>query len=467
MPKRTKITMGMVLALILLFTSPAFTQTYSRSITAWFNNLTVELDGEALYLEDEPFIYNNRIYMPIEELTDQLYMNYNYDEEKGVIKLESNRLNVADPNSSVVPVAFQKNYQLDSLNRRIAELETELSLLKTGRVPYQRITSLSEMESYLKKNLNMLEDIEMTLQLRAVGTNQLRLEAYFDSKDYTRWSNLSRRDIEGWIDQIFYAVQELYNDEVVIQGDIRRSSYRGTIYASYWTRGSRLYYDFRLAEHKENLHADSKKIVDALDKRLKRYDNATFTYEVYVNADDVDVIATFNRNVDKWSPQVKMRYLKRLKTEIERVYKDVNIYGQLVAENQQDPIIRFSFDGDLVRSAELMDEVEAYLNKNYKTFKYDGDTFTFNYRVMEGSDDTLTIDLEGNFNRSDRDWQRIQNNSETRFRRFIQDAYRYVEGLWDVDIYGEVIDKKLEHITDIEFYRPGDRGSRAVQKLPF
>ncbi len=467
MPKRTKTTLGIALVLVVLFASPAFTQTYSRTITAWFNNLTVKLDGEVLSLEGEPFIYNNELYMPVEELADLLYLNLNYDEEKGVISIDSNRLNVTDPDSSVIPVAFQKNYQIDSLNKRIAELETEISLLKSGRLPYERITSLSEMESYLRENFKMMDDVEMTLQLRSVGKNQLRLEAYFKGSDASEWTNLNRRDIEGWVDDIFYAIRELYNEDAIIQGDIRRGSYRGSQYATYWTRGSRLFYDFRLAEHKENLHVDSKKIEDALSKRLKRYDNASFTYEVFVNEYDIDVIATFNKNVTKWTPHVKMRYLKRLKTEVERVYDDVNVYGQLIEEHQQEPLVSFSFDGDLIRSEDLLDEVEEYLDKHYKTFKYDGDTFTFTYRVTEGPDDTLTIDLEGDFERSDRDWQQVEAKGEYKFKRFIQDAYRYVEGLWDVDIYGEVVDENLEHITDIEFYGSGGSSTRSVQSLSF
>lgn len=458
---------GTVFVIVALFTSSSFTQTYSRNITAWFYNLSVEVDGEKLYLENEPFIYNNEVYMPLQELADLLYMNLNYDPNERVIKIDSNRLNVTDPNASVVPIAFQKNYELETLQRRIKELEQEITMLKAGKLPYQKISTLAEMETYLKNNFKTLEGIPMTLRLRLVGTNQYRLEAYFNSQHLTQWNNLNRRDIEAWVDDAFYAIRDLFNSKAVIQGDIRIGSYSNSQYASYWTKGDRLFYEFRQADHKKNLYVDGTKIEQALNQRLKYYNNATFTYEVFVNQYDVDIVASFDKNVKGWSPQLKMQYLKRLKTEVERVYSTVNVNGRIVEAGKTESTLRFSFEGDTIRSFDLMNEIETYLNKNYKNFNYGGTTFAFTYRVSEGYSGAFTIDLEGNFANTDNAWIRVKDNGEYSFRSYIQTSYRYVEGLWNVDIFGQVVDKNLQPVTSTEFYRPGDYGSRYLQELMF
>lgn len=467
MSKRTKIVIGTALCILALFTSPSFTQTYSRNITAWFNQIVVKLDGEEIPLKNEVFIYNDRVYLPIEELADRLYMNVSYDQDRGILSLQSNRLNVTNPDASVVPVAFQKNYQLENLQNRIAELETELSLLKGSSIPYKKITTVAEMESYLNSNFKKLKDLTMKIKLTSLGNHQYKLEAYYTSDDSNKWSSLDRRDIEGWIDDAFFAIRELFDEAAVIKGDIYRSSFKGASYASYWTRGNTLYFDFRLAEHKENVNLDGKKIEQALNQRIGTYRNAKFTYSVYVNGNDVDVVATYQKAVDGWSPQVKAQFLKRLKQEVERVYKNVNIYGQLIESGKNSPLLRFNFDGSNIVSTDLMDEVEKYLNKHYSLFEVGRRSFKFEYTLGDGIDTGLRITLQGDFRDTDSDWRDIETTYVSRFRSFLLDACRYVESIWDADIYGDVLDNRGEVITHIEFYSPDDRSTRTLQPLTF
>ncbi len=464
MTKNTKRLIIFILLFTFSLTGVTYSRTYSRNIIAWYNNIQVILDGETLNLSNEPFIYENHVYMPIEELSDTLYMNYNYNDKEGIVTIDSNRLNVADPNSSAAPVAFQKEYELSLVKYQNEQLLKELELLKEGRYPYRKIDTIGEMQTYLKDNFKMLENISMTIQLVSNGNNKYTLNLVFNYSDISKWNILGRRTIENYVDDMFYAIKDLYNSQAELTGVIRHNStYNNTRLVEYYTRGNRLYFDFSQSSLKKNQQIDGSKLEKDIYDNLKQYNSASFTYEAFVSQSDVDLIINTESSFFDWSPSLKMQYLKRLRAEIAKVNPHIYVAGRI---KYRDKVFKFSIEGDIIRSVDLMEETENYLNTNYKTYNYT-ESFTFTYAVSEGYSNNFRIDLQGNFSKLNPNWILVQNNSELSFRYFIQSAYQYVENIWNVDIFGEVTDKDLVTICELEYYPTGQYQFRSIQPIIF
>lgn len=451
----------LVLLFTLAFSLVTYSKTYSRNITAWFNNIQVVLDGKALNLSSEPFIFDNKVYVPIEELSDSLYVNVAYDEEGKKLSINTNRPYASDSN---LPIAYQKENELFYLKAQVEELKNELEILKGGRYPYSDIKTVADMEKYLNENFKKIENINTSIKFSGLGGDRYRLTVEFKYRDITEWNLMDRRDIEVWVDDLFYTVRELFNENAVIEGLVKHDStiHQNQIVA-YYTRGDRLYYDFTRAAFKESQEVDGVKLEKELAQRLKNYNYLTFNYEVYVTQnDDVDLFVTPSQDdFFEWTPSMKMQYLKRLRTEVQKVYPNVYVNGKV---KDAVDVFRFGVEGDTISSVDLLNETEDYLNTKYKSFIFI-ETFAFKYTLTEGHSNNFQINLEGNFSKHDAAWDEAKTYAHNSFTSMIRGAFNYVNEVWNVDIFGEVVDENGESICDLEYYSTSPYGFRSLQPI--
>ncbi|SCX77937.1 stalk domain-containing protein [Alkaliphilus peptidifermentans] len=468
MVKRSTLITVLLVILIFSFTTSGYGQSYRRTITAWFNNIQVEVDGEKLEMANEPLIFDNKVYMPMEELADALYLNLVYDEKESKVRINTNRIFEVDPDTSSVPVTFQKHYELESLKNQVSELRGIVNRLQGGRIEYKEIKTVAEMEKYIKEHFKELGTLTMDIEFKELSKDSYLLEASF-GHDIRKWEDLDRRTIENWVDDVFYAVRLLFNSNAVIEGSIKdRSITTGTRHASYYTRGKLLYFDFKLAEHKENQLVDGARIERALKDRLSTYYHENFKYEVFVNRKDVDVVISLDgNNFNNWSTQMKMLYLKRIKTEIYRIDDTVNINGRIINSRNNDILLRFSIQDDVIRSADLLTDIENDLKKNYSRLYYDKYLFNLNINVYEGYSGAFEVIVEIDVTKDDASLKLLKDKGEYILRNHLNGAFKYIEGIYDVDIYGEIVDKNLDFICDLEFYRPSAGHARSLQPIIF
>ena len=463
MKNKYRMFLSLILAFVIMFSIVAYSGSHSRTITAWFDNIQVMLDGEVLPLDNEPFIYDDVIYMPIIDLADALFMKVNFDDESSILHIDSNRFGIDNVDTAIAPYTLASRRELESLRTHITQLENQIAFLTDARFKYKDIELLSELEDYLQENFNQLMDIPVSHRLKRFSGNRHRLIATFNTRYKDEWESLNRRDIENWVDDVFHVSRQLYSADLELEGFFRDSA-AARNYVSFLTRGNMLFFDFEIAKHKENQLIDGIKLENALNSRLRFNINESFSYEVFVNNNDADLIVYFSRdNFDDWSFSRINRYLERLLTEVERVYSYINVDGRIICANSNKTELRFSFIDGEIRSYDLLERLEDYLNDRYETFRAGGNTFTFDYRVYEGHGDTIEIILIGDFDASSSAWQDVENTREHSFRIFIQNAFRYVENIWSIDIYGEVRDENDDYICELDF----DSESRTLQPLVF
>lgn len=464
--KFIKIGVGSLLA-VAIFSTTAFTESYSRNIRAWFNHIKVQVDGKEVTLDQEPFLFEDDLYLPASVLTRGLNLDYDYTPGKNTVNIETFGMLDSDPETSLSPIVQQKNYEIQNLTRQLEFLEKELHTLKQGRFPYRRISSSKEMETYLRDYFKDLNGVSMTIQLTHLGGSRYRVTASSDNS-YPNLTDLDRRDIEGWVEDMFYAIRELYDAKATIEGSVHRYNYSSS-HVSYYTSGNKLYFNFTRAEDKKSNQVDGVKLEERLNRgSLKRYNGVDFTYEVFVNRYDVDLVVYFKQSqFYNWSYSTKMNYLRSLKTQIENFNSYINVSGNLIYKGtgSNRPDFKFAFVDGEIRSLDLLREVESYVNKNNTTFYYGGKLFKFKYHIQETMDNQLIVNVEGDFSKHDASWISVRDTVESSLRQHIQTVYRQIDSVWNVDISGELVDKNQEFIGSLRYYKPSEYSVRTLERI--
>lgn len=75
--------------LTLLCSTLAFSSGYSKSITAYFSNIKVSLNGKTLNFSNEPFIYGGNVYVPLRDVSESLGVNVAWDDRSNTVYMHN------------------------------------------------------------------------------------------------------------------------------------------------------------------------------------------------------------------------------------------------------------------------------------------------------------------------------------------------------------------------------------------
>ena len=465
--KFIKIGAGALLAVV-IFSTTAFTQSYSRNINAWFNNIKVKIDGKEVLLDEEPFVFDDDLYLPASILERGLDLDYIFPTIDNFVDIQTNGKLDFDSGTSLSPVIQQKSYEIQNLSRQLEEMEKELSIIKQDRFHYRYIGTLEEMQTYLMDHFKNLEGISMTIKLTHLGGSSYRIAATSSSGSYNL-SNLDRRSIEGWVEDMFYAIRQLYDAKANVKGYLRPYSSSQSNYVEYYTSNNRLYFEFSRIKDKRSSQVDGVKLEEKLNKgSLRRYNNVSFTYEVFVNRYDIDLMIYFHSdNFYDWTASAKMNFINAIKRQIEDFSYYINVSGKIIDKNKNKNATVFNFgivDGE-VRSFDLLRDIEDYLNNNMHMLYFNNNIFNFKYDVQEGGDGNIVVNLKGDFAREDNKWTESKEYVGSSLKNFVSTAYRYVENQFDKDISGEIVDKNQEFIGTLKYYKPSGQYFRTLENI--
>lgn len=433
----------------------------SRSIRSWFNNIKVTVDGKSINTASEPFVFNNKVYMWIEDLLDPLYLNLSEGSSSGRI-LDISTNGVLSVNKRISPeyIADRRNSEITKLYSLTNQLNKEAMILKKLDTPYRKITSLTQMEKYINEHLNKLEDISMTVTIHSLGNNKYQLISYFSQSKVSSWNKLDRRDIENWVESIHDSIRILYDSDAKLSGSIRNpyyniySTYHGLNYATFDTRDSYLSFDFTQYHFKENQRVDEVTLASNLNKNLTTYNTVGFEYEVVKNTQDLDLIVSFNKESFKsWHVFTTMSYLNSLRREVDRHAPGVKINGKVFDSKDDSLFLRFGFEDGLVKSRDLLDKTEEHLNIAYGTFVHGNTLVKLDYAIYETEDNMLDFMVKGDFAIGDDTWIRLGESGQEALKNRVQSALGYILHLWNRDISVEVLDKNSEVLNTFDIYR--------------
>lgn len=420
-----------------------------RNVNAWFNRIGLEIDGVPFTLLKEAFMVDEEIYLPITDLADALYWVFEYIPEESALKITDNNFQSKDYLS--LGSDLLKNREQEK-ERLLTELEIRKEEEERGirtSLPYRNITSVSRMQTYLRDYFEDFEGIEMYISFSRSSNNDYRLRITYPTEDFDDFDNIRRATIEGWLEDMFHAVRDLYDPYARISGTIRSTPHDSSQYThiTFDTSRDRLNFDFD--EHGNQTTTsrsiDARKLERELDRYLRRFRGANFRYEVIVNRRDVDLnISCTNDSFSRWDIYDKMDYLQELREEIFSVYDGISVNGRILDSNDRDAF-RFSIEKGNIRSFDLMQDLEKYLNRNYKEYG----SLNFTYKLWEKDANSFDVKLEGDFFKEENSWKAIAGDDARleSFENFLKDTLKFISNFWEIDVKGEVVDKAYSSLT--------------------
>ncbi|AKL93640.1 hypothetical protein CACET_c01220 [Clostridium aceticum] len=338
--------------LCLLSVANVAAESYPRNITGEFNDIKVSVNTIPLNLHLEPFIYEDEVYVPIKSLAQRLYLDAEYDATEKVIKVGTSDLLKDTTIKNLAGNLLQRDYEIQALRQQLQERNR--SHQEISRLPYRKISTRQGMETYLQDYFGSLRGISMSINLSHSSSNRYRLHITFPSRDASDFQQLSRSVIETWLEDMFYAIRDLYDDEARMEGSIRDTSSSSRTYVSFDTSGNKLSFDFRY-HHRDNysrIYINETSLERHLRRNLSSYNRIDFDYEVTANRYDLDLIVSFdNEDFYDWSSTNRRNFLNRLEREIWNFDGEVDVYGKIVDSYKKQDVLSFRF---------LSREVDSY-----------------------------------------------------------------------------------------------------------
>ncbi len=285
--KAMAVTAVILIGVFLLGTAAMGAGPVQKNLKAYFRNIKIKSNGKIVTADSvEPFIYDNRVYVPIRLVSTALDKNVHWDSGTNTVIIEDKGIG-----QDVSAVLAQKDAELAQLRQqnyylgyKVAELEKALQD-KQEEAAKKKSDPVEALKDHLTDEYSRWNNIKFTYKVKE-SKDALVLTIEFDRSSYkSKWNGLSQKKIESWLNDIYdYVTDELDIDG--FSGSIRDTDKRETLVEFYNSR-TRLIVEFEqdTAEDFEALEAD---LNDMFGSGLNMYDSAfgSMKASIVVDGDD-------------------------------------------------------------------------------------------------------------------------------------------------------------------------------------
>lgn len=408
-----------------------------KNISIGFSSINVFLDGKKVILEKEPLIYNNDLYVSLVAVSPLLYITPSL--KGNVVNIDSNAVLVKKPGyNSIDDLAKFRDSLNNRLGIQLAEMEKRKKVLMDVKIPYEEIKTLSAMEKYLNKHLDKISDLSVDVSLRSGSGNWYYVDIDFSTRYNYKWRDLSRRDVEAYVWDIFVAITTLYDEDAQIQGNIKK-------YVSFDTKLKDINFSFIDSGLDMTAKVDPVFIEELLRKSLGRYNREYFDYSARISGYDLELTITPGSSdyMKKWSPESKMRFLREINYEIRRYYPGLKINGKI--EYPGEETIHFLLDDGKFSSPNIIDEIVEYLNDRYGVFRTGALRIPMKYGLHQVDLNNYKLIIDMDFDSNDSNWNQ---SAEEALGSFLQDVIKEIISLWDINIFAQAFDKNQSLVSE-------------------
>lgn len=416
-----------------------------KNIDVSFSNINIYLDGKKVSLDRDPLIYDDDLYVSLVALSPILYITPSLN--GNLVNIDSNAVLVKKPGySSMENLARFR----DSLNNRLAiqlaEMEKRKEVLMDVKIPYEEIKTLSAMEKYLNRHLEKISDFPVDISLRSGTNSWYYIDIDFSNRYNYRWRDLSKREVEAYVWDIFVAITTLYDEDAKIQGNISNPyDYRHKNYVTFDTKMKDIVFSFINSNLDMREKVDPVFIEEVLLRRLGRYYNQYFDFSASISGYDLDLLISPHNNayMKRWSPDSKLRFLREIDYEIKRHYPSLKVNGRI--EYPGEDTVHFLIDNSKLTSSYIVNEMVEYLNSRYSIFNVNGLRIPIKYGFHQVDKDNYKLIVDMDFDRNNPNWNGV---AEEALASFLQDVIKEVISLWDVNVFSQVYDKNQSLVTE-------------------
>ncbi|SMP56588.1 hypothetical protein [Anoxynatronum buryatiense] len=427
--------------------APVAITTQQTGITLYPLRMTV--DGVSFHSQEEMFVWQNTLYVPLGEWADALYLTLTNDPVANTLRLGSNPAARSQMFPSMLQQLEADKQAIATLRTTVASLEEQLNERQQAqqdesrRVPYRRITTLAAMERYLEDYYETIDGISTYINLSRISGSRYRLRITYDAADFNRFDALSRQRIENWVGDMEAALQELFDADATVEGWItsRNTASNEYTYITFTSRDGSLRFNFEEHGGSSGVQTvDITELLRILRRYLGRFDGISYEYDAQLIRRDVEltVITPESRFMNR-SVVYKRDYLKALQTELEDKYPNIRVDGFMVNSRSEEPFYRFAIERGELRSYSLMEDVARELNRNWNRY----DDLRFTYLVREDTDGSVRVKLEGDFAIQESAWRSVD---ETDFDNWAEDVAAEAVRLLNRNVTLEVVDRVAQVI---------------------
>ncbi len=214
---------------ILLITSAAIGAVGAREIKAHYRNIQVSVNGKLINTgEAEPFIYNDRTYVPIRFVSEALDKVVDWDNTQNIVIINDKSPSQiaqqqAEKDLQIKNLTAQNSYfqgVIIDLQKTIKELEAEKEEVKEKKKNPDEY-----LEDYLYDEYYKWNSIWFDYKVKE-RKGDLTLTIEFDRSDYkSEWNKLTDRKIENWLNEIYDFVKDEF-PKAGFEGSIRDTDER-------------------------------------------------------------------------------------------------------------------------------------------------------------------------------------------------------------------------------------------------
>lgn len=452
MKRKVGILISGALVLSLSATALGFSGSYSRNIRAWFNNVKIEVDGKLIDTTSEPFFYNDRLYVSTQDLSKSFNVQGKYNEKTRVYSIVTNGvLDIANRENpeTFIPTLRRQHGEITSFEKYIGDLQKEVKESEVDR-GNRRIFSSNELKEYLNNSFSSLSLIAMNIDLKEEKSGVYMLDITYPANQSIRWNSLERQTMEGWVEGIYYSIWQFFDNTADIKGQIRAKD-SSIIDVSFYNRGKYPYFKHIFSNNKSNTSINGETLDKVLNSVFGNYHTGSFTYQVFVNNRDVDVLVhSSNQNFNSWTIERKMNYYTSLRSRIRNYYPNANIDMTMFFNNRESH--RVSFRENYIHSVSILTDLENSINATDFRCRFSVGTniFTFKYTINQTDKNTYQVSIKGDFSRDESRWINVENHNSTSLRFFIRNTLSHIRTILGGEVYGELTDKDGAYVINVD-----------------
>jgi len=221
MKKKLLIISSVLLAATFILSAFAFGAVAVKDIKVSYRNIKIQVNGKVIDVgDDEPFIYNNRTYVPIRSVSEALDKVVEWDNNQNMVIIKDKSSSEISQQLAAKDAEIQRlTYQSSLLQSKVIELQKTIEELESKK-NNKNDDPKKYIEDYLYDEYSEWKDIEFDFKVKE-SKGDFILTIKFDRSDFkSEWNKLTQSKIINWLEDIY----DFVNDE------FPKAGFEGTIY---------------------------------------------------------------------------------------------------------------------------------------------------------------------------------------------------------------------------------------------
>jgi len=343
----------------ILFTTVLHGASLTKKIDATFRDIKVYYNNQQKTMAQEPFIYNNSVYLPVRAVSELVGKDVQWDSSKNGVYVSDNGTSTA-PNTLVQQLQSEiasKNFEIARINGEKSMLESKIKELEAnGGGGTGTPGDLRETLAYIEKHYDYKHSIDWDFRLSQTNS-RINVEVSFYSRsDGEKWDKLTTKEQETFLKSISREIRFDHKD-VYINGKVIDSRTDKTVGTFDYSRSDAFSY-------KQEGSALFSILEDDLTRIFRDIDGELDVDEIRLQGDEGNI--TFTVVVDLKSGASRTSWDK---LEVEQLYGKDNPIRYFMEDVEE--AIRYDFssakiDGYIENSADNYENLARYERGNLR-----------------------------------------------------------------------------------------------------